>query len=668
MTKDIRKVGVVGAGNMGAAIAQHFLMKGLTVHLVDLSEEGLNRGKTNIETSLEEAVQRRVVRPDDKAAMMDRLVLTTEFKTFAECQLIVEAVFENFKVKTELFTKLEEFVAEDCVLATNTSSYSVTDLAKCLKKPERFVGVHYFYHAAKNKLVEVIPGEKTQPELVTVLRDFYSYYDKTPIVVKDAAGFAVNRFFVPWLNEACRLYEENLGSPAFIDATAEKLFKIGMGPFKLMNATGVPVAQHACEGLAEKFGEFYAPAEILKTQVSSKTDWDLNIAYSGDNNEKAVTDRLLASSLGIAAQMVSEGVTTTSETDLGARMGLRWFQGPFELMNSIGVEECKQATASLFSKWKLPMPTLFETAASTGKVAIDFVKASVEGETGFLQFYRPDSMNALNEEVVAQLSDKWDQLESNSQVKKIILLGSGKAFVAGADIKFFIDNIDKKDLDRIYKFTEFGHQVLRKIEKSNKPSIAYLDGLTLGGGLELALACTFRLATPRSVLAFPETGIGIYPGLGGTQRTTRLIGKAGAKFLVATGKMIKGKEALALGLVDQLVDRVASWSELVAMPMPTRASGKTEVAETAAFADFDGTLNEELFTKESFKAYEKFLKGKAPIALKTAMGLIDSGENENLDKALKMELDGLKEIFSTQDARVGLGSVIKRERPNYTGA
>lgn len=668
MSKDIRKVGVVGAGNMGAAIAQHFLMKGLQVHLLDVSEAGLVKGRERIESSLEEAVQRRILKPDDKKSMFDRLQTTTDYKAFAECQLIVEAVFENFQVKVDLFSQLENYVATDCVLATNTSSYSVTDLAKSLKKPERFVGVHYFYHAAKNKLVEVIPGEKTDPRLVEVLRDFYNYYDKIPIVVKDAAGFAVNRFFVPWLNEAVRLYEEGFGSPAFIDETAEKLFKIGMGPFKLMNATGVPVAQHACEGLAEKFGAFYAPAEGLKKQVATKTDWDLNVAYAGKNDEQVVKNRLLAASLGVAAQMVSEGVTTTSETDLGARMGLRWFQGPFELMNSIGVDEVKAATEELFKKWNLKMPRLLAETPKGGKVALDFVKASVQGDCGFLQFYRPDSMNALNEGVMQQLSEKWDVLENNSQVKKIVLLGSGKAFVAGADIKFFIDNMDKGDLDRIYDFTAFGHQVLKKIESSSKPSIAYLDGLTLGGGLELALACKYRLGTPRSLLAFPETGIGIYPGLGGTQRSTRLLGKAGAKYLVATGKMIKAEEALSMGLIDQVIERVGSWNELASMALPKTGMGKRDSEEINSFAQFDGVLTNEVMSLPAFAAQEKALRAKAPLALSKAMDLIDQGERLELNEGLELELAGLKEIFSTADARIGLESVIKRERPVFKGA
>ncbi|MCC7402910.1 MAG: 3-hydroxyacyl-CoA dehydrogenase/enoyl-CoA hydratase family protein [Bdellovibrionales bacterium] len=667
MSKDIRKVGVIGAGNMGAAIAQHFLMKGLQVCLIDVNDAGLAKGRERIATSLDEAIQRKIMKPDEKDQLFARLRTTTDFKSLAECQFVIEAVFENFQVKVDLFRKIEPLVAADCVLATNTSSYSVTDLAEALKKRDRFVGVHYFYHAAKNKLVEVIPGEETDLRLVEVVRDFYNFVDKIPIVVKDAAGFAVNRFFVPWLNEAVRLHEEGLGSPSFIDETAERVFKIGMGPFKLMNATGVPVAQHACEGLAEKFGAFYAPAERLKAQVATRQDWDFAAPYSGKNDEKAVTERLWAASLGVAAQMVSEEVTTTSETDLGARIGLRWFQGPFEMMNTIGVEKVRLATESLFKKWKLAMPALLNEIPKGGKVEIDFVKSWVQGSTGFLQFYRPDSMNALNEEVVEQLSNQWDRLESDPRVSRVILLGAGKAFVAGADIKFFIDNMDKKDLERIYQFTAFGHQVLEKIESSRKPSIAYLDGLTLGGGLELALACHYRLGTSRSLLAFPETGIGIYPGLGGTQRTTRLIGKAGAKYAVATGKMMKAEEALALGLIDEIVERVGSFADLEKRPLPQRQKGKIEVAEIRGFANYHGSQDATELNQMGLGSFEKILKTKAPVALQKAMELIEQGDKVTLSEGLGLELKGLKAIFATHDARAGLESVIQRQRPVYKG-
>jgi enoyl-CoA hydratase/3-hydroxyacyl-CoA dehydrogenase len=276
-------------------------------------------------------------------------------------------------------------------------------------------------------------------------------------------------------------------------------------------------------------------------------------------------------------------------------------------------------------------------------------------------------MNALNEEVVEQLGKQWDRLEGDPKVKRVVLLGAGKAFVAGADIKFFIDNMDKKDLERIYQFTAYGHQVLEKIESSRKPSLAYLDGLTLGGGLELALACHYRLGTSRSLLAFPETGIGIYPGLGGTQRTTRLIGKAAAKYAVATGKMMKAEEALALGLIDEVIERVGSINDLEKRELPQRQKGKTEVAEIRGFANYQGSQDSSELSKLGIGSFEKILKTKAPVALQKAMELIEQGDKVTLAEGLGLELKGLKSIFSTQDARTGLESVIQRQRPVYKG-
>lgn len=258
--KSISTVGVIGAGTMGSAIAQHFLMKGLSVVLIDQTEEYLSRGVGHIRSTLDEAKKRRIVSDEEYDKIFERLRCSTRYEDLREVPLVVEAVFENLEVKKTLFKNLEEVVKDDCILATNTSSLLVTEIAREMKHPERVVGVHYFYHAAKNKLVEIIPGEKTDPSIVSGLESFYTHYGKIPIIAKDAPGFAINRFFVPWLNEAARLYEEGFGSIPFIDKTACEVFGIGIGPFALMNATGVPIARHAAQGLADVLGAFYAPA------------------------------------------------------------------------------------------------------------------------------------------------------------------------------------------------------------------------------------------------------------------------------------------------------------------------------------------------------------------------------------------------------------------------
>jgi enoyl-CoA hydratase/3-hydroxyacyl-CoA dehydrogenase len=667
--KSITTVGVVGAGTMGSAIAQHFVMKGLNVVLVDRTDEYVSRGVGHIQNTLDEAKKRRIVSDEDYDKMLARVRCSTRLADLADVHLVVEAVFEDLEVKKQLFNDLEAVVSDDCVLASNTSSFLVTDIARDLKHPERVVGVHYFYHAAKNKLVEIIPGEKTDPEIVSDLENFYTLYGKIPIVVKDAPGFAVNRFFVPWLNEGARLLEEGLGSIAFIDKTAREVFGIGMGPFALMNATGVPIGQHAAQGLADKLGVFYAPAEILRKQVASGKDWDVNDETGlsgGKNNEDLIRQRLIAAALGVASQMVSEGVVDATSADLGARTGLRWPLGPFELMNKLGVENVKRMVASAFERWNLPTP---EFPFSTGQdVPLEWVQQRTFGKSGFIIFNMPDRMNALGEEVMAQLDTCIESLNARTDIEKIFILGKGKAFIAGANIKFFLEAMAAHDLARIQTFTEFGQAVLNKISGSAKTTYAYLDGLTLGGGLELALACDYRIATRNTALAFPETGIGIYPGLGGTQRTPRLIGKGLAKMLIATGQFVKAEKALAFGLVDAVIDPVFDLKELDKFTIVHPRTGKHEASEAEhAFSQFDGVVDDELFKNTAFEGYEKQLRAKAPIALKKAMSLVDQGEDLDLSPALDLELSGLKQIFSTGDAQAGLSSVMAGKRPEFTG-
>ncbi|MGK2905062.1 MAG: 3-hydroxyacyl-CoA dehydrogenase NAD-binding domain-containing protein [Desulfuromonadales bacterium] len=669
--KPITTVGVVGAGTMGSAIAQHFAMKGLPVILVDQKQEFLERGIGYIRESLGEALQRGLIDQQAFDQILGRLHCTTAQAELVKADLVVEAIFENLAVKKGLFAELEKVVSADCMLASNTSSFLISEIAADLQTPERVVGVHYFYHAAKNKLVELIPGEKSAPEIVTALENFYTFYDKTPILVKDAPGFAVNRFFVPWLNEAARLYEEGFGSIAFIDQTACEVFGVGMGPFALMNATGVPIAMHAADGLAGELGDFYAPAEVLCQQVAARQNWnvaDTQHLKNGSDQADVVTRRMVGASLGVAAQMVSEGVIDATDTDLGARAGLRWPMGPFELLEKLGRTQVKEMVESVFSSWNLPLPACLAAPSQAQKLSLNWVTTAVLGDTGFIIFNLPDRMNPLGEQVMSQLDRCVDELNARTDISRIFIHGKGKAFIAGADIKFFLDAMAAEDLQRIQAFTEFGQQVLNKISASGKVTYAYLDGMALGGGLELALACDYRIGTRKSTLAFPETGIGIYPGLGGTQRAPRLIGVARAKQLIASGQFINAKRAYACGLIDAIIEPVLDWRELAEVSLDQAQAGREEeTAEEQAFAEFNGELNHPLLTREGSEKLAKTLSRKAPVALTTAMRLIDQGIAMDLQDALQLELDGLKIIFATQDARTGLSSIITGQKPAYTG-
>ncbi|MGD9365511.1 MAG: 3-hydroxyacyl-CoA dehydrogenase NAD-binding domain-containing protein [Desulfobacteraceae bacterium] len=346
----IHKIGVIGAGNMGSGIAQKIIQEGIPVVMVDIKEALVQKGVNTIRNMLAQGVERRIFTEQQVEEMMGRLTATTDMNQVADADLVIEAVFEDKAVKTEVFKKLDAICEPKTILATNTSSYYVKDFRDAISRPDRLVGYHYFYHPAKNRLLEIIPHQGTSEETMEKAVLAAKLHAKTAIVVKDAPGFAVNRFFVPFLNEAVRLLEEGVADIATIEAAAKRGFKIGMGPFELMNLTGVPIALHAATTLGNALGPFYAPAAMLKAQVAKKENWPLD-GEVDPSCIQAVIDRLYGVCLGVAAALVDEGVASIEDTDRGAKIGLRWILGPFEIMNKIGIAATCDLVEAIAAKY-----------------------------------------------------------------------------------------------------------------------------------------------------------------------------------------------------------------------------------------------------------------------------------------------------------------------------
>jgi len=674
----IRTLAVVGAGNMGSGIAQKMASSGFPVILVDLDDAKVQRGLSIIDKTLAEGVARKVFRPEQAEQIRGRLRGTADFAALREADLVVEAVFEDLGVKRDVFRRLEAVCRPGAILATNTSSFAVTDLAEGLAHPERVVGLHYFYHPAKNRLVEVIPGAKTEGSVVRRAWTVQEQIGKTPIGSADASGFIVNRYFVPWLNEAVRLLEEGAADIPTIEAAAKKAFGVGMGPFELMNVTGVPIALHAATTLGQAFGPMYAPAAKLRAQVESGSLWPLEGA-ADEAKAAVVADRLLAVTFLVAGQLADEKVGSLEDTDIGARVGLRWPRGPFELMNRLGTEKAAALVGAFAARWGIAVPKVIaERAAAKQPFTFELVRSQVNDGVATLTIQRPDAMNALNEAVVAQLREKLDAAAADPAVCGIVIAGSGKAFVAGADIRFFVKNIESGDIQRIWDFTKAGQDLLAAMDACPKPVVGRLHGLALGGGVELALACDYLVATPSVTMAFPETGIGIYPGLGGTQRTSRRIGTGLARWLVFTGQTVGAEEALSIGLIDEVVphDKLdEAVRAAVARGVPRDRTQRSMAAKHVALEAFFGTNDVDAIREgkadtrgdEGLAKAMKRVAGKAPIALRLSQKLIDEGAEVTLAEGLAMELSHLREIFTTKDAYEGL-STLGKKAPVFKGA
>jgi enoyl-CoA hydratase/3-hydroxyacyl-CoA dehydrogenase len=604
---------------------------------------------------------------------MSRIIGTCDLEMVADADLVIEAVFEDKQVKFDLFDKLDRICSDKTILATNTSSFYVHEFAEKTSRPDRFIGLHYFYHPAKNRLLEVIPHEKTSAATVEKSLLAAKLHGKTAIVVKDAPGFAVNRFFVPFLNEAARMLEENVANIPTIEEAAKQAFKIGMGPFELMNVTGIPIAVHASTTLKNELGPFYATAEIIKTQKDKNENWDLSGEVDASKIE-TVKDRFYGVCLGVAAALVDEGVATIEDTDRGAKIGLRWLMGPFEIMNKIGIEKTYNAVEAITRQYPdFKMPQVLAKQHESGQpFAFNFVDLEVKDTVAHITINRPEAMNALNETVVAQLRQRFEEAKANAAVKTIVFQGAGKAFVAGADIKYFVDKIKADKIADIAEFTRKGHELLLDIENADKLTIALLDGLSLGGGSELALACQAIIATPAGSMGFTETGIGIIPGLGGMLRLARHVGPELAKYYVFTG-------TLKLGIVARLVTPAevpAAIKELASggkpdkyrprdIPEQFQVLAQMGTAENAARL-LNGQLPEGVPEEIAAKT-AKFIGYKAPLALKIANEIIDAQVGKPIAEAVEIELGRLNEIFSTADALEGLSS-FGRKKPEYKGA
>jgi enoyl-CoA hydratase/3-hydroxyacyl-CoA dehydrogenase len=624
---DIKTVGMVGCGLMGAGIAQTVTEGGYATIVREPTQELLDKGLGRIRDFLAKGVEKGKVSPARRDEVWARVKGTTDLAGLADCDLIIEAIVEVRDAKLALFADLDRVCKPGAILASNTSSFKVAEMAAATRRPALVAGLHYFFPSVINRLLEVIRTDATAPEAVDALMNFARLTGKLPILVRDAPGFAVNRYFVPWLNESVRLLDEGVANIPTIDAAAREAFNIGMGPFALMNATGVPIAFHSATSLGEALGDFYAPALGLRKQFDAGKPWDI----AGDvdaSRKQPVAGRLLGVVFGVAARLVEEGVASGEDTDRGATVGLRWAKGPFAMMNDLGPKRALALGEGIEQKHPGFTPQLLRAQVASGKPwALRDVRLSIEGPIAVITMSRPEALNALNGKVLRELKDVLDAVRANRDVRAVILTGEGDAFVAGADIKEM--QVLAVKPAGIRAFVVFGHRVLQAIETLPQPVIAAVNGFALGGGLEIALACDIRLASSNARLGLPEVGLGIFPGFGGTQRATRLAGRGVASHLIFTGDPISAEEAARVGLVN----RVVPPAQLMA---------------------------------EARKLAER-IASRAPVAVAKAKAAIHASQQLPLDKGLAFELDRICETFGTPDQIEGMQAFVEKRKPVFTG-
>lgn len=660
VVNEVRTICVLGAGAMGHAIAELAAVSSFNVKLRDINEELVQRGYQKIKESLERD-QRKGRLKEDIETILSRIQPVVDLKeAVKDADMIIEAIPEIMDLKGKVFQECEEYCSEDTIFATNTSSLSITKLSEYLKRPERFIGLHFFNPPKVMRLVEIVYGEHTGEETVKVAEEVAKRMNRVIIHVrKDVPGFVVNRIFVTMANEAAWALEKGEGSVEEIDSAVKYKMGLPMGLFELHDLLGggcIDVSYHVLEYYRKTLGESYRPAppfeKLFKAghlgKKSGKGFYDWG---EGKRNEVPLragarfdTLRLLAPAVNEAAWLIEKEVATAEEIDLGVIHGLNYPRGLLRMADDAGMDRIVKKLEELHSEYGeeryKPNPVLLKMVEDGklgrksgegffryGRGLYEFVKVNVDREKkiGFITLSRPQRANALNPTFLNEIYDALEMMEENEDVRCVVITGEGRNFCGGADMAVFAQGT----ADAMLEFSEMGHKVFTKIETLSKPVIAAINGPALGGGFELALACDLRIMSKKAFLALPELNLGLFPGWGGTQRLVFLIGMSRAKQVIMMKENIDAETAHSWGIANYVVEP-------------------------------------EKFNEFVVEIASKLAEGP-PLAYKLVKRTMYYGNQYHLRTGLYIEAASGGNIATSDDIAEGIMAFMYRRKPNFQG-
>ena len=645
------RLAVIGAGEMGHGIAELAALHGHEVAMRDVKQELLDRGMERIRWSLGKLVEKNQIRPEQRDEVLARIRVTTDLaQATRDAAIVIEAIFEDLDLKKRVFRELDRAAPKDAILASNTSALPITNMARATKRPHKVVGMHFFNPPMLMPLVEVIRADTTDDATLEAAVGLAKSLGKTVVVVKkDVPGFITTRVLGPYFEEAAWIHDTERVPIETIDAAMRFRAGFPMGPFELADQVGIDVLHHLIKN-ANRPVPRSVQTLIEEKKFGRKVD-EGYYSYKGgrptlrpEMGSGFDPIRILAPMINEAAELVALDVASPAEIDEAMRLGTAFPDGPLAMADKVGVDTVLSALrdhprskpAAILSE----MVARGDLGAKSGK---GFYQHRMEREmmaqgtlliakdpathVATITINRADRLNTLTPEFFEDLDRALGELRADETVRCLMITGSGdRAFSAGADLTSFTE-VSKAF--KVWRSSRRSQEVFLRLANFPKPTVAAINGHCFGGGLELALACDFRIAAKRARLGQTEVNLGLVPGAGGSQRLVRILGQAKAKELVMLGSRLTADEAASLGLV-------------------------TKAVENEAFA-------------AEVRGFSERLAKQAPIAIRLAKVLLNRATDTPIDASLEMEAMAFGLVTSSEDVFEGLQAFLEKREPKFKG-
>jgi 3-hydroxybutyryl-CoA dehydrogenase len=361
-------VGIIGAGTMGIGIAQVAATNGCKVWVYDANPKQVEMATVGLEKTLTKLVDKQKISAEKMTEILANISIATELKDFKDCELVIEAIIENKEIKTKVFTEVESHVSENCVISSNTSSISITSLGAELKKPERFIGIHFFNPAPLMPLVEVIPSLLTEKSLAEKMYTLMKDWGKIPVIAKDIPGFIVNRIARPFYGEGLRIVEENIATPEQVDDAMRTLGNFKMGPFELMDLIGVDVNFSVTTTVYKDYfnDPKYKPSLLQQRMSEAKLhgrktgkgfyDYaegaEKPVAQKDDALYQQIFLRIISMLINEAVEAKRLGVANDDDIELAMQKGVNYPKGLLGWGKEIGYSKISETLQNLYEEYQ----------------------------------------------------------------------------------------------------------------------------------------------------------------------------------------------------------------------------------------------------------------------------------------------------------------------------